>query len=131
MNEVVWKDVPDVPWYQVSNDGRVKSLPRTVVKPRPNRQPFVMHVKGGELVTPINKGYKVVKLGTYTKSVGVHQLMMRAFVGHPNGLVVNHKDGNKLNNTLENLEYVTNSENVLHAHKNGLMNYKKRKFNGR
>ena len=51
----------------------------------------------------------------------VHQLVALAFLGPiPEGLVVNHKDGDKLNNHISNLEYVTRSENQLHAYATGL-----------
>lgn len=49
----------------------------------------------------------------------VHRLVCSAFYGKSN-LEINHKDGNKLNNHLENLEYCTHSENVQHAFDNGL-----------
>lgn len=53
--------------------------------------------------------------------VFVHCLMMESFVGpRPVGHEVNHKDGNKQNNHLNNLEYVTKSENAKHAHRLGL-----------
>jgi hypothetical protein len=51
----------------------------------------------------------------------VYQLVMEAFVGpYPPGKQINHKDGNRHNNSLYNLEYVTASENCIHAVKNGL-----------
>jgi predicted transcriptional regulator len=50
----------------------------------------------------------------------VHKLVTEAFLGDANGLYVNHKDGNKLNNNISNLEYVTASVNNQHALDNGL-----------
>lgn len=51
----------------------------------------------------------------------VHSLVLESFIGdRPKGLVINHKDGNKFNNHLSNLEYVTNRENFIHALNTGL-----------
>lgn len=57
--------------------------------------------------------------GTYT-SQPVHRLVAKAFIPNvENKPVVNHKDGNRTNNTLENLEWVTPRENVIHSFKFG------------
>lgn len=80
--------------------------------------------KNGELrsVTPWNL-YCVVKLnrgGSY-KTVYVHRLVAKAFIPNPHGKqFVNHKDGNKLNNHADNLEWCTRQENEIHAWKNGM-----------
>lgn len=51
----------------------------------------------------------------------VHRLLVKHFIGEiPKGMCVNHKDGNKLNNNLDNLEIVSYSENMKHAFRNGL-----------
>ena len=59
----------------------------------------------------------------------IHTLVAESFICHrPDGLVVNHKDGNKLNNHFSNLEWVTYKQNTIHAVENGRMdNYFKRK----
>jgi len=99
--------------YEVSNYGRIK---RT----------------GGECGATVGKilkpqsnltGYKHIQL--YKDRSGhtntVHRTVMAAFVGpRPNDMQINHKDGNKENNRLDNLEYVTASENKLHAFRTGL-----------
>ena len=74
---------------------------------------------GKELIGSIyNSGYKIVRLMINGKSKGfsVHRLVAQAFLKNPNNLpIVNHKDGNKLNNKVNNLEWVTQSENRKHA----------------
>jgi hypothetical protein len=54
------------------------------------------------------------------KISNVHKLVALAFLGSSNGLDVNHRNGNKLDNRLENLEYVTEKENAIHSCKNRL-----------
>lgn len=51
----------------------------------------------------------------------VHRIIAETFLGPPNGRVVNHKDGDKKNNSIENLEWVTYSQNNIHAYKIGLL----------
>ncbi len=70
-----------------------------------------------------NAGYVRVEL--YNKGKGrkysLHRLLAQAFIPNPEGKpVINHKDGNKLNNALDNLEWATRRENQLHAYQNGL-----------
>jgi len=111
----IWKDVLNYEGlYQVSNLGRVKSLKRKVRHFSGERLVLERILKGG-----VNdKGYILVNLGKKgTKKVfAVHKLVAIAFLNHkPCGykLVVDHIDNNKLNNKLENLQIITQQENVL------------------
>ena len=53
-----------------------------------------------------------------------HRLMALSFLPNPNNLdSVNHKDGNKLNNNISNLEWISHKDNMQHAHSNGLIKY--------
>ena len=66
----------------------------------------------------VRNGYRAVKLTIdgIKKDYLVHRLVAQTFLDNPNNfLVVNHKDGNKLNNNVNNLEWVTQSDNIIHA----------------
>ena len=69
-------------------------------------------------------GYKEYRLSKNNQHFGfyAHRLVAEHFIPNPNNLpVVNHKDGNKLNNNIDNLEWVSYSENSLHAYSNNLI----------
>ena len=107
----IWKDIPNYKgYYQVSNLGRVNSLNNNKTK------------KDKLLKMRIGKdGYFSVILSKerVQKSYKVHQLVAMAFLNHkPNGFekVVNHKNFDKLDNRLENLEIVSNRENSNRKH---------------
>lgn len=65
------------------------------------------------------KGYYTVSV--FGSDISVHKLVVEAFIGKiPEGMEVNHIDGIKTNNDISNLEICTRSENMIHAHSNGL-----------
>lgn len=113
MNEI-WKDVVGFEGrYQVSNKGNVKSLR------------FLSH-NGEKLMKLSNhhSGYLIVQLGKHpAKTYLVHQLVAQAFIPPIEGKkIVNHIDGDKHNNCIDNLEWVTHKENAEHAIRTGLRN---------
>ncbi len=87
-------------------------------------------VKNGYLdPSPNQYGYYAVTLwkNGVSHQIKVHQIVAAAFIGPcPDGMEVNHKDGNKLNNSVSNLEYVTKQENTQHAVETGLMHWGER-----
>ena len=74
-----------------------------------------------------NSGYRCVELydrNSKRHKLLVHRLVALTFLENPqNKATVNHKDGDKLNNSIDNLEWATYSENILHARKTGLNPY--------
>lgn len=112
----IWKDIKGYEGeYQISNRGRIKSI-RYIAKY--NR--FIEKVmKPGDN----GRGYLTTMIGRKgnVKTVKIHRLVAETFVPNPNDLSeVNHIDGNKQNNNVENLEWVSHQENMIHAHKTGL-----------
>lgn len=104
-----WKDVIGFEGaYQVSNLGRVRSLDRTVEYIN-HGTPTKMKIFGRILkLTPDPEGYLQVglKFGKKVKSTGVHRLVAQAFLPNPNNLpCVNHKDYQRDNNHVDNLEW--------------------------
>lgn len=105
---VIWKDIPGYEGiFQVSNTGLVKRIaPGNYSTSEIKKQST--NPKGYKYMTLRNNGHE--------RSWRVHRLVMLAFEGKcPQGKEVNHIDGNKTNNNLSNLEYVTSKQNRQHA----------------
>ena len=105
-----FRDIPRYSNYQINEDGDVWSK-----------------LSGKIMRTHISSGYKYLRLlNDANRSVveGVHRLMALAFLGDPpdESHVVNHKDGDKLNNNPKNIEWTTRSGNNHHAFETGLNN---------
>ena len=102
--------------FLISNTGKLYSLiSKKILKP-------VINKKGYE-TTCVSLGSRQKK-----KLIKIHKAVAYMFVsGYKTNLTVNHKDGNKLNNYYTNLEWITVSENLKHAHKTGLMTTSGRK----
>ncbi len=106
-NDEIWKNikdyVQDAKDYQVSNYGRIKNQEGILIKGYSKRD------------------YNEVFIGIKNKRYKVHILVALAFIPNPDKKpIVNHKDGNKLNNHVNNLEWATHSENAQHAMDNNL-----------
>lgn len=115
----IWKDVPGMEGrFQVSNCGRVRSLDRETV----GKNGFPRRLRG-RILKPIKHthGYVCACLDRQQRFL-VHRLVMMAFVGKsPEGMTdVNHRNGIKTDNRLDNLEYCTRQHNVDHAYATGL-----------
>ena len=125
----IWVDVKGYEGlYKVSNKGRIKSLARGY-KNQYGEFGYKKEFIKAQKISCFNKeekqkrGYYVVNLAKDNRGewIRVHRLVAEAFIPDPEKKEeVNHKDGNKLNNKVNNLEWVTHQENCLHAWKTGL-----------
>lgn len=118
--EEIWKPTPGYEgYYEVSGLGRVRSLDRI------SRNRYGEYIRKGKLLTPNRTadGYLEVGIwdGETSRNKSIHRLVAMTFISNPlNSLEVNHKDGNKENNTIDNLEWATHRENMDHCYRTGL-----------
>lgn len=112
MEKEIWKNIVGYEgYYQASNTGKIKSLDRFITSANGKTQ-----FRSGSIMKQRKnkKGYKTVRLSKNGKAKNkfVHVLVLESFEKRPHGLTqINHKDENKENNNLTNLEYCTNYYN--------------------
>jgi len=115
--ETIWKIIPNFNNYEASNTGLIRSINYKRTRKTKILKPSISR---GYLKTMIKNDLEQYK------SWNVHNFIMLTFKGpKQKGQEVNHIDGNKLNNNINNLEYCTRSENMKHAFNMGLAKAKR------
>lgn len=106
-----WRLVPGWPEYSVSDHGRIRRNDTGRI-----RTPILMKSTGYHMVTLTGCGRR--------KMLAIHRLVALAFLGPPPSpkMQVNHKDSDRANPRLDNLEWVTVSQNILHGYRSGKCN---------
>ena len=116
--EEIWKEIDGYPNYMVSSKGRVKSLERVIMKSNGKRQTIKETIRKG---VKDKDGYLIVTLyDEYhnMKNIKIHRLVAKAFIPNPNNLPeVNHKDEDKTNNNVDNLEFCTTRFNLTYGNR--------------
>ena len=118
---IKWRDIKGFEgMYQVSNTGLIRSLDRSILKSNGVTQRRVGHIM---IQVKNPKGYYIIGLSKNHKRLAstVHKIVASTFLKKGSHTQVNHKDGNKLNNMVSNLEWTNGSGNIKHAYDNGLM----------
>ena len=105
----IWKDIEGTTNYEISSNGNVRNkTTKKILKGRKSKSGYL------QVSIKFNGEEKF-------KNKYIHRLVAEAFIENKyNKKEVNHKDGNKLNNNLDNLEWVTSSENQKHRHSIGI-----------
>lgn len=117
--KIKWKKLDDS--YFISSNGIIKSINRKVIFYNFNKTKIKRKSKG-KILSPMDNGhgYLYIHLGRKTRDY-IHRLVAKAFIPNlQNKRCINHKNGIKTDNRVENLEWVTDSENQIHSKNTGL-----------
>ncbi|XOQ12649.1 MAG: hypothetical protein ACFWTY_01360 [Shouchella clausii] len=116
-----WRNIKGFAGYQVSNQGRVRSVDIQYEYIQNGKR--VRRMRKGKVLSPCNngKGYMSVQLGR-KKRIYIHRLVAQAFIPNPLGLsVINHLNGIRHDNRVQNLEWTTQLENTHYKYVTGTM----------
>ncbi|WP_249745683.1 NUMOD4 motif-containing HNH endonuclease [Escherichia coli] len=128
----VWVDIEGIPFYQVSNKGNFRSITREITVTSTRQRPYKKIINGTSVKPFKCKSTGYLQIKVYGKKYSAHRIVAKAFcTGFCDGLVVNHKNGQRDDNRAENLEWVSHSENSKHGYKqNGRIPISLGKFSG-
>lgn len=124
INGELWSNIKDYPGYWVNKKGEILGKQLRIYKQGRNHKGYPI----------VSMYYKIDDNEYKLKTKAVHRIVAETFIYNNNPKIknqVNHIDGNKENNTIENLEWCTNQENKNHAMKNGLSAYAKGEEQGK
>ena len=115
----IWMVFPEIPFIEVSNLGRVRTVDRTVTRGDGTKQFFKSKILKQQQV---RGGYMQIRISVCGKKINlyVHRAAATCFIPNPDNLSeINHKDNNPQNNAASNLEWCTRQYNVVYREKYG------------
>lgn len=114
--EEIWRKIENYPNYEISNRGNIRSINYHREKRTQNLKQMKSDRRFMVVSLSTNKGFKTVP---------IHRLVAQAFIPNPDNLPqVNHIDGDRHNNCVENLEWCTDKQNIEHAIRNKIIKCK-------
>jgi len=122
----IWKDIPGYEgMYQISNMGRLKNLERKFWRNHSVTYKYTLYTRKENISKLHSWDGDYIRTTLYKngikKHIKLHRLVGQLFIPNPKNLPqINHKNGIRYDNKVENLEWCTNSENILHAYRIGL-----------
>lgn len=115
-----WKNIEGYDGYQVSNLGRVRTHSKTTYTERHGTRLWKDRILKVKISKKDNCSRVELWQGGKHKTFLVHRLVATAFLGRANkNMTVNHKDGNRLNNNINNLEWMSRADNIRYGFEHG------------
>ena len=123
-----WADIVGYQGYQVSDKGRVRTFNKVTSSARFEKRHWENRILKQKISRLDGRARVCIWADGKEHTFLVHRLEAIAFLGEPSNskMTVNHKDGNPLNNAIDNLEWMTVKENIQHGFENGLYPNQKR-----
>ena len=117
----VWKDIKGYEGYQVSTEGRIRTYGKTTYTEKHGTRHWKDRILKQKNAQDNAMRVELWKDGKH-KTVLVHRIVALTFLGEPpkENMTVNHKDGNRRNNHIENLEWLSLADNIRHGFRTGL-----------
>lgn len=117
--EEIWIPIPGYEgYYEVSNNGRIRSIDRKI-EVKNKGTSYWVQLRGRLMRPHHSRGYLVIALcrGGVSRTVPVHKCVCKSFIHNPDGLnEINHKNGDREDNRVENLEWCTRQYNIRHSY---------------